>query len=94
MGGNVMHRYGFGAGYGYGGGRGEMFVMMGAVVILILVAALILYFILRRGGLGHGHNVISEVNTNKAMEILNEKLVNGEIAEEEYTRKKLLITGK
>jgi putative membrane protein len=87
-----MHRYGFGS-YGYGGGRGEMFVMMGAVVILILVTALILYFILRRGGVG-GHNLISEVNTNRAVEILNEKLANGEIGEEEYTKKKLLITGK
>jgi putative membrane protein len=88
-----MHRYGFGPG-SYGGGRGEMFVMMGAVVILILVAALILYFILRRGGVGSSHNLISEVNTNRAVEILNEKLANGEIAEEEYTKKKLLITGK
>jgi putative membrane protein len=87
-----MHRFGYGL--GYGGGRGEMFVMMGAVVILILVAALILYFILRRGGLGHNNNFIYEVNTNRAMEILNERLASGEIAEEEYTKKKILITGK
>ena len=90
-----MHRYGFGP--GYGPDRGGMFIMMIGVIFVILVillATLVLFLVLKRHGFRHPHNFIHEVNTNRAIEILNEKLANGEIGEEEYTKKKLLITGK
>lgn len=85
-----MHRYGFGPGFGYE--RAGMFVMM---IIFILIIALLLFLAIRSGFFKHHHNYnVSNNTNNRALEILNERLASGEITEEEYTSKKLLITGK
>lgn len=83
---------GFGHGYGYGLGyhRGEMIVMM---ILVIIIIALVAYIVTRHRGFKHmAWN--SNANSSKAIDILNEKLALGEITEEEYTKRKQLITGK
>jgi uncharacterized membrane protein len=91
----VMHRL-YNDEYGF-----HMQGMMFMCIIFLAMAAVIIYLVIRQNQLKN-KQIIKEkallvndgdkqVDTNKAIEMLNEKLVNGEINEEEYTRKKELI---
>lgn len=86
--------YGYGYGYGYDNGYdymggGMMFMMFIGLIVIVAVV----YFVIKASN-HQTHGKILEYNNNnsgRAMEILNEKLANGEISEDEYNLKKKLI---
>jgi uncharacterized membrane protein len=92
----IMHRF-YNDGYGM-----HMQGMMFACIIFLVLTAVVVYFLIRQSNLKNKqinkdktlfvNEENRQVDTSKAIEMLNEKLVNGEITEEEYTRKKELIT--
>lgn len=66
------------------------------VIVGILMLALIVYLIVRiarRGHNGHGGHSSVGSYSPEALRILDEKFAKGELTEEEYQRKKKLITG-
>ncbi|MBW8382251.1 MAG: SHOCT domain-containing protein [Youngiibacter sp.] len=66
------------------------------VIVGILVLALIVYLIVRIARRGHpGHPGSTNISSYspEALKILDEKFAKGELTEEEYQRKKKLITG-
>ena len=75
---------GFGSGHFGGGG---MFIMMG-FGLLIFLALIFLAFKLMKA---HSHSNLS-VSSNSALTILNERYARGEINDEEYTKKKIILT--
>lgn len=77
---------GYGQFGGYGGGGG-MFIMMG-FGFLIFVALIFLAFKLMKV------NSPFSFSSNSALNILNERFANGEINEEEYTKKKIILGKK
>ncbi|NDL66606.1 SHOCT domain-containing protein [Anaerotalea alkaliphila] len=88
--------YDFERGWEYGGrcmdwfGGPGGFLVGGVLLLLLLVAAVLLVLLLlkrKQGGGGQGAR-------DQAMEILKMKLVNGEIDEEEYQKKKELLERK
>ena len=90
-----MHRF-YNDGYGM-----HMQGMVFACVIVLVLTAAVIYLVVRQNNLKNKQSINEkillvnednkQVDTSKAVELLNEKLVNGEITEEEYTRKKELI---
>lgn len=79
-----------GSGYGnFGGniGGGGMFIMMG-FGLLILIALIFLTFKLMKG------NSPFSLSSNSALNILNERYAKGEIDEEEYTKRKIILSKK
>jgi putative membrane protein len=80
-----MMRFGYGIGAGcgmFGGG----FMM----IIPILLGVLLIYVIFKGINL---HNNARFSSNSVALNILDEKLANGEISEEEYNRKKKVLRG-
>ena len=81
------------SGYGHFGGYGGggMFLMMG-FGFLIFLALIFLAFKLMKN---HPHSNLSSSNNlglnNSALNILNERYAKGEIDEEEYTKKKIIL---
>lgn len=86
-----MMGYGFEAGrgavYGHGmmGGFGGAFMIIGMLIILTLailgIIALVKYL--------RGYRRVDFTQNDSAMQILNERYAMGEIAEEEYNKKKI-----
>ena len=76
------------SGYGYGGGGG-MFIMMG-FGFLIFLALIYLSFKLMKV---NSPSLVSS-SSNSALSILNERYAKGEINEEEYTKKKIILSKK
>lgn len=66
---------------GIGGGG---FVMM---LVPLLLIGLVIYAVYKMAGNNSGMR-----NIDNSMEILNERFVNGEISEDEYKKKKALIS--
>ena len=88
----MMRNGGPGTGTGMHNGG---FMMIPAILITIILAIVLIYLIVRivKGAHLHGHpfkvaNLEVTDNTSKALEILNIRYANGEIADEEYTTKK------
>lgn len=86
-----------GSGYGHFGGfgGGGMFLMMG-FGFLIFLAIIFLSLKLMKN---HPHSNFSSSNNpissnNSALNILNERFAKGEIDEEEYTKKKIILNQK
>jgi putative membrane protein len=77
------------SGYGYGGGGGGMFLMMG-FGFLIFLALIFLAFKLIKVNSPSSFSLSS----NSALNILNERYAKGEINEEEYTKKKIILSKK
>ncbi|SDZ04674.1 putative membrane protein [Proteiniborus ethanoligenes] len=77
---------GFGMGFGFGGGAGLPW-MLGMGISRVLVAALVIFLIYK---LIKGLNNTSR-DSDRALEILNERYVNGEIDDEEYEKMKKRI---
>lgn len=75
---------GFGSGYFNGGG---MFIMMGFGLLIFLA----LIFISLKLMKAHPHSNLS-ASSNSALNILNERYARGEIDDEEYTKKKTILT--
>jgi putative membrane protein len=75
---------GFGSGYFSGGG---MFIMMG-FGLLIFLALIFLGLKLMKT---HPHSNLS-ASSDSALNILNERYARGEINDEEYTKKKTILT--
>ena len=73
---------------GYGGGGG-MFIMMG-FGFLIFLALIYLAFKLMKVNSSPPFSLSS----NSALSILNERYAKGEINEEEYTKKKIILSNK
>lgn len=72
-----------GSGFGFGSGFGlSMFAMMG-IRILIFIGLIVL-----------GYKLIKNytANSNSALKILDEKFASGEISEEEYIKKRTVMT--
>jgi len=74
-----------GSGYGMGGG---MFIMMG-FGFLIFLALIFLAFKLMKV-----NSPSPSSSNNSALNILNERYAKGEIDEEEYTKKKIILNQK
>ncbi|MEZ0536844.1 SHOCT domain-containing protein [Caldicellulosiruptoraceae bacterium PP1] len=74
-------------GYGYG------MMAFGWILMLIPLAliGLIIYAAIRLANSGIRKNEEKYGETNRALELLNQKFANGEISEEEYKRKKDLL---
>ncbi|GAB6189818.1 hypothetical protein JCM30566_15600 [Marinitoga arctica] len=65
------------------------------MIIIGIVLFLLIYIIINSFFKKKKENYIQEnTKRNKALEILNERFVNGEIDEEEYLRKKNLLGGE
>lgn len=61
-------------------------------LLLVIIIGLVIYIILKLAGSGSQQRYQDKrSNTDKAMEILNQKLASGEISEDEYKRKKDLL---
>ncbi|WIV11572.1 SHOCT domain-containing protein [Proteiniborus sp. MB09-C3] len=75
-----------GFGMGFSGGAGLPWIL-GMGVFRVLIAALVIYLVYK---LIKGFTNIPG-NSDKAMEILNERYVNGEISDEEYEKIKKRI---
>lgn len=74
--------FGYGMGFNLGGGVGFPWMMLGMGILRVLVAVLVIYLIYKLvKGFTNSPN-----RPDKAMEILNERYVNGEINDEEYEK--------
>lgn len=89
---------GFGHGFmGFNPGSTYHYFNIGGIIMMILFIALtgfLLYTLYKNNQKKESHSPQSEplkFEESQALEILKLKLVNGEISEEEYTRKKELI---
>jgi putative membrane protein len=83
--------YGFGYGNGYEFMRGGMMYMM--FIGLIIIAAAI-YFVINNNQTHNQNHAVTNFNSGRAIDILNEKFANGEISEDEYSSKKKMINGR
>lgn len=72
--------------FGYGLGGSYPFFMFFMMMAFVIVFILGIYYIFRRPAF--------KPNKDDALEILNKRLANGEISEEEYLRKKEIIYKK
>jgi len=82
----------FGPGYfgDYGGGGGGgMFIMMG-FGLLIFITLIFLAFKLMKSNSSSNFSLSS----NPALNILNERYAKGEIEEDEYIKKKIILSNK
>ena len=84
-----------GSGYerfgGYGGGA--MFLMMGFGFVIFLVLIFLAFKLMKSNP--HSHFSLSKDSANNtALNILNERFVKGEIDEEEYTKKRIILNQK
>jgi len=77
---------GYGNFGGHGGGGG-MFIMMGLGFIIFLVLIFLAFKLMRS-------NSPLSLSSNSALNILNERFANGEINEEEYTKRKIILSKK
>lgn len=77
----------FGGGFGRGfGGFNSSFMLINIGVRLVILIAII--FIIVKLFKKHNNN------SNSALKILDEKFANGEITEDEYLKRKTIISGK
>lgn len=76
--------------YGYGYGIIGSFISFIFLILLLVVAYFILKKIFTNNNFTFKNNIIRREDED-ILKILNEKLVKGEISEEEYIRKKELI---
>ena len=88
------HRF---LGYGYerfdGYGGGGMYLMMGFGFLVFLSLILLAFKLMKT----HHHSQLfssSNLNSNAALTILNERFAKGEIDEEEYVRRKVILNQK
>jgi putative membrane protein len=82
------------SGYGYGnfgiyGGGGEMFIMMGFGFLIFLALIFLSVKLIKANSTSP-----FSLSSNSALNILNERYVKGEINEEEYTKKKIILSKK
>ncbi|MBK5241954.1 SHOCT domain-containing protein [Clostridium sp.] len=85
-----------GSGYGHFGGYGGggMFIMMGLGFLIFLALVFTVFKLMKN----HPHSNLSSSNNlgfnTSALNILNERLAKGEIDEEEYAKKKIILNQK
>ena len=90
--------FGYGSGYerfdGHFGG-GEMFIMMGFGFLVFLALIFIAYKLMKVHNSHHSHLYApNNLADNAAITILNERFAKGEIEEEEYVRRKTILSQK
>jgi len=88
-----------GSGYerfgGPGGGSGGMFIMMGFGFLVFLALIFIAYKLMKIHHSNHSHlSSPSSLENNTAIIILNERFAKGEIDEEEYIKRKTILSQK
>jgi putative membrane protein len=85
-----------GSGYGHFGGYGGggMFLMMGFGFLILLIVIFLAFKLMKN----HPHSNLSSLNNlgfnNSALNILNERFAKGEIDEDEYAKKKIILNQK
>ncbi len=77
--------------FGYGLGAGCGMLGGGFMMIIPIILGLLLIYAVFRGLNSHNSQRLS--SNSVALNILDEKLANGEIGEEEYNRKKKILRG-
>lgn len=65
--------------------------VVGFIVLILLIGLVVFAIVKAAGSSGRRRYCDNFDETRKAMELLNQKLANGEIDEEEYKRKKGLL---
>jgi putative membrane protein len=60
-------------------------------IIVLAIFVYIIYRIVKKKGVISNTNVISNIKSNKSLDILDERLAKGEITEEEYKRIKNIL---
>jgi putative membrane protein len=87
-----------GSGYErFGGhvGGGGMFIMMGFGFLVFLALIFIAYKLMKIHHSNHSHlSAPSNIENNAAISILNERFAKGEIDEEEYIKRKTILSQK
>ena len=86
-----------GPGYGQFGvyGGGGMFLMMGFGFLIVLALVLLAFKLLKNNS--HSNFSLSNsstISTNSALNILNDRYAKGEIDDEEYTKRKIILNQK
>ena len=80
---------GFSGFLGTGSGGGGMFLMMGFGFLIFLALILLTFKLIKN----NSHSNFS-VSNNSALNILNDRYAKGEIDEEEYSKKKIILNQK
>jgi len=86
-----------GPGYGQFGsnGGGGMFLMMGFGFLIVLVLVLLTFKLLKNNSLSNfSLSNRSTISNNSALNILNDRYAKGEIDEEEYTKREIILNQK
>jgi len=72
---------------GYGFGYGGAFMMLIPIILVIII----IYAVYKLTGHSSNNGHYNKIGSNSALDILNQRLVRGEITEEEYKKKKNMI---
>ncbi len=85
--------------YGYGSGYGNDFMGGGMIFMMffgLIIIAAVIYFVIKSNSshTNNQHYAYNNINSGRAMDILNEKFANGEISEDEYNSKKNFINSR